>query len=209
MTTVLDAATLRRTCRRTGRVLEGVGAGQLEAPTPCAEWTVREVMAHLVAAADFFADVAELGESPEGRPWPEYRADELATAFSRQAGRLVAAFEREGAMARPMRLPTGAATGRLAVQVATAEVFVHGFDVAAATGQGFGDDALAEALLCSDYVALCAEVRHDPTRPFAAEVLLARPAGATDRLVAFLGRDPGASGPTVSQATGSSGPPAP
>lgn len=89
-----------------------------------------------------------------------------------------------------MRLPTGETTGRMAIQVAIAEIFVHRWDVATATNQAFGDDDIAGALLSSEHMALCVQVRNDPTRPFSAVVPIARQAQPVDRLMALLGRDP-------------------
>jgi uncharacterized protein (TIGR03086 family) len=100
------------------------------------------------------------------------------------------AFGGEGAMDRSMYLPTGETMGREAIQVAIAELFIHSWDLARATDQSFKEDDIADALLASDYVGRCAQVRNDPSVPFGREVPIAANAPPVDRLVGFLGRDP-------------------
>lgn len=190
MTTALDASALRRASDLADRVLSAVATEQLTDPTPCSDWTVQALMEHIVGLTDFFADVAEFGASPEEREWPEYGAEELVPSFRRHAARLLAAFEVEGAMNRSMRLPSGETTGDEAIQVAIAELFIHGWDLATATSQSFRESDIAESLLGSGYMSLCAQVRNDPSVPFAPEVPIAANASPIDQLVAFLGRDP-------------------
>jgi hypothetical protein len=72
--------------------------------------------------------------------------------------------------------------------------FVHAWDLAAATGQPFGDDGtdIAEALLASpEYLSVNSEVRFNIPPPFGPELPVQSSAGSVERLVAFLGRDPG------------------
>lgn len=190
MITALDVTTLARVCSLADRILCATADEQLTDPTPCSEWNVQQVMEHVVGATDFFADVAELGSSPEGRNWPEYSPEDLVPAFRRHAERLLAAFGGDGAMGRSMLLPSGQTTGQAAIQVAIAELFIHSWDLATATHQPFGEGDVAEALLASGYMDICAQVRDDPSAPFAAAVPIPRGASAVDRLAAFLGRDP-------------------
>lgn len=188
--TPLDSATLRRACDIADRVLGNVNGDQLEAATPCSEWTVRDLMQHMVTATDFFADVAEHGTAPADGNQPEYPPEEITPAFRRHAQRLMTAFEREGAMHRGMRLPTGPATGELAIQVAIGELVVHSWDLATATNQACGGDDIADALLLSDFIALAADVRDDANHPFAPIVKYSVDDPPMDQLVSFLGRRP-------------------
>jgi uncharacterized protein (TIGR03086 family) len=186
----LDITTLRRACGMADRLLSGVGTEQLADRTPCSDWTVQELMEHVVGGADFLVDVAELGASPDDREWPDYVQEDLAPAFQRQAERLVAVFGAEGAMTKPMRLPSGETSGAIAIQVAIGELCVHSWDPAKATGQAFSDDGTADALQASDWPALCEIVRADSSVPFAAVIPSDGDVPKIDQLVAFLGRDP-------------------
>jgi uncharacterized protein (TIGR03086 family) len=176
----------------TRNILENVTSEQLTHPTPCNDWQVRDLIDHIVGATRFFADIAEQGSSPEGQDWPGYADGDFVSSFAEWAGRAVAGFSAAGAMQQNMLLPTGPTPGSRCMQVATAEIFVHGWDLARATGQSMPPDAgVADALLSSWWASLCAEVRQNDPPPFAPEIDVPRDAPALDRLTGFLGRDPG------------------
>ena len=182
---------LARACASTGGMLTNVTRDQLTHPTPCDDWRVHDLIDHIVGATDFFADLAERGSSAEGREWPSYSDGEFIAAFGRQASRVVAAFSAPGVMERIMLLPTGPAPGSRCIEVATGEIFVHGWDLAKAAGQAMpSDEGVAEALLSSAWLSLCAEVRNGDPSVFAPEIHVSPGAPAADRLAGFLGRDP-------------------
>jgi uncharacterized protein (TIGR03086 family) len=183
---------LMRACASTGSILGNVTREQLALPTPCSDWPVHDLINHIVGATRFFADLAEWGSSPEGQEWPSFADGDFASSFGEQANRAIAAFSAPGAMERIMVLPTEPTPGARCIQVATGEIFVHGWDLARATGQAMpADGGVAGALLSSAWLmSLCDEVRNDGTSPFAAELAIPAEAPAADRLVGFLGRDP-------------------
>jgi uncharacterized protein (TIGR03086 family) len=184
---------LARACASTQSVLARVSEEQFTHATPCAEWSVRDLVGHIVGATDFFADLAEFGDSPEDREWPEYADGEFLAAFGRHAARATAAFAAPGALDKLMALPSGPSPGAVAIQVATGEIFVHGWDLAAAAGRGEPtalDDTVADALLVSDWMVLCVQARASDPTVFAPEIEPPDGSSAADRLAAFLGRDP-------------------
>jgi uncharacterized protein (TIGR03086 family) len=194
MTAPLDVDLLQRSCDIADRTMSGVGPEQLHDPTPCGEWNVCELMEHMVASTDFFADAAEHGAVADDRDWPEYEPSQLPAAHRDQLQRLMQAYRAPGVMDRPMTILAGPPRADFCLAVAISERLVHAWDLATATAQRIGEDgtAIAEALLaCPDYTAVNDEVRHNDPPPFAPEVTLAPDADALDRLVAFLGRDPG------------------
>jgi uncharacterized protein (TIGR03086 family) len=193
VTTPVDVEMLQRACDIADRIMSGVQPGQLGDLTPCAEWTVRDLMEHMVSSTDFFADAAEHGSVTEDREWPDYSPEDLLPAHRRHAGRLVAAFRVPGVMDRPMVILAGAPTAAFCIQIAISERFVHAWDLAAATSQPFGHDGadIAAALLASpEFLAVNSEVRSNTPPPLGPEVAVDSDAGSVERLVAFLGRDP-------------------
>jgi uncharacterized protein (TIGR03086 family) len=193
MSSSADVEMLQRACDLSDRIMSGVRSEQFTDPTPCSEWDVRELMEHIVASTDFFADAAELGSVPDDREWPDYTEAELVPAFQGHAHRLLAAFRAPGVMDRPMVILAGPPTAAFCLQIAVSERFVHGWDLAHATGQSFGqaDQDIAEALLASDeYVSVNSQVRHNTPPPIGPGLKVGPSASAVDRLVAFLGRDP-------------------
>jgi uncharacterized protein (TIGR03086 family) len=78
--------------------------------------------------------------------------------------------------------------GEVAAIVALTEVVIHGWDVAAATGQDFGVDPAALDAVLPHVTAIAAE---GPVEgPFGPAVTVADDAQALDRVVALSGRDP-------------------
>lgn len=188
---VSPAGLLSRACASAQAVLDNVTREQLALPTPCGDWRVHDLIDHIVGAADFFADLAEHGSPPDGREWPDYSDGDFSASLGQQARRAVAAFSAPGAMERIMILPTGPGAGSRCVQVATGEIFVHGWDLAKATGQAVpADEDVAEALLSSDWPSMCADARNADPSVFAPEIRVPRQAPAVDRLAGLLGRDP-------------------
>jgi len=191
---------LARACASTRNVLAAVREGQLAAPTPCADWTVHDLIVHIVDGTNFWGDLAESGEMPDYRSWPDYSGTDFVGDFEGHAARAVAGFAAPGMMDKPLVLPTGPAPGSLAVQVATGEIFVHGWDLATALrGTAVDepgrpappmDDEVAAALLLSDWLVLCVQVRGNEPAVFAPEIEPSDDTPAADRLAAFLGRDP-------------------
>lgn len=121
----LDVALLERACDIAERIMSGVGSGQLGDPTPCSDWNVRELMEHIVASTDFFADAAEHGAVAEDREWPDYSPEDLLPGYRQHAGRLVAAFRGPGVMDRPMQILAGPPTATFCIQIAISERLVH------------------------------------------------------------------------------------
>ena len=189
---------LARACGSARSLLAGVTEAQLAQPTPCTDWAVRDLVNHIVGAMQFFADLAELGQSPEDEQWPDYASGDFLAVFDRQVTRAVAAFAAPGGLDKLMALPTGPTPGSITIQVATGEIFVHGWDLAAALsvaadgtgGRDVLDAGVADVLLLSDWMVLCVQVRGADPAVFAPEIEPPDGASATGRLTAFLGRDP-------------------
>jgi uncharacterized protein (TIGR03086 family) len=171
----------------TATVVEGVGADQWGLPTPCSQWTVREVVRHLVAGHYIFARAIEArpasAEGTSGLP-----DDQWPTAYRQSVGVLLEAFAIPGALERPVTIPFGSVPGSVAFHLRLVEALVHGWDVARATGQDEPlDQGLAEQELAWSKPWL-AKVPADRS-PFAPPLPVADDASALDRLVACLGRD--------------------
>ncbi len=176
----IDAlAAHRRAQEEFGRVLAGVPADQLDAPTPCSEWTVREVIMHVVSGNSRVA-----GES---HPDPTDLAG-FTEAHSRSAAAAESFFQDPEVAERIFEMPFGRIPGSVLLRVRTADVFTHGWDLAAATGQPTDlAPQLAGELLAFSKQLIRPELR-GPGRAFAAEQVCGDDATPADRLAAFLGR---------------------
>jgi uncharacterized protein (TIGR03086 family) len=111
--------------RDTGAVLAAVPADRWDAPTPCTEWTVRDVADHLVGALGAMAATVS-GEAPD-------RPAGLRTAYDDATRRCLAAFARPGALAAEYPfLDDGTVPGHVVATISLSEALVHGWDLATA-----------------------------------------------------------------------------
>ncbi|MGI8535250.1 MAG: TIGR03086 family metal-binding protein [Mycobacteriales bacterium] len=179
---------LERSLDDTRTLVEAVRDDQWDLPTPCAEWSVRDLVDHLTAGNRLFArallgDPSSTASGPDGIPSPSTPA-----AYRDSAAALLAAFSAPGVMERVVTVPFGAVPGVVALHLRLVESLVHGWDLARATGQSPEcDEEVAEQELRFTQQKL-ADVPPDrspfgPAQPVDAE------APALDRLAACLGRD--------------------
>jgi len=184
---VTDAALLDGLARAsavTGDLIDRIPAGLWTAPTPCTEWTVRDVVDHLVGMNLVF--VAMFEESP----MPERGADRLgadpAEAYRRSAAALQAAAARPGVLERSQETSLGVATGAERLRWRIADLLAHGWDLAQATGvEAEPPDDLAEQAL----TFVRAQLPNQPRAGrFAGPQPITDDAPAIERLAAFTGR---------------------
>jgi uncharacterized protein (TIGR03086 family) len=171
-------------------VLGNVKADQLDDPTPCASWKVRDLINHLVGGGYFFANATNNGEFVgDPNDQPDFASQDFVAAYAEGAKQAVAAFGAPGAQERIVKLPFGEFPGSAFMGLATTDTFTHAWDLARATGQPTDlDPELAEQLLAGAKASIPDEVRGDEPMPFAAEQQAPPGASAADRLAAFLGR---------------------
>ncbi len=174
--------------RSTREVLAGVRRDQLGLPTPCASWTVADVINHIVGGQYFFA-ASMRGEAPNSER-PDFAAGDFLAAFDDGSAACLAAFGADGAMERTVHLPFGDMPGSAFVGLAATDTFTHGWDIARATGQPT-DRApeLAAELLERGRPVVTGSLRGpDGQAPFGPEQDAPEGASNADQLAAFLGR---------------------
>jgi len=188
----VTAENLERSFASTADVLARVKTDQLDDPTPCASWKVRDLINHVVGGTTFFAVAAETGTAPTGGgdDAPDVAAGDYNAAFAEGSKRAVAAFRAEGAMEKTMALPFGELPGAVFVNIAATDAFAHGWDLARATGQDTNlDPDLAAALLANARNFLPDAMRGpDGQAPFGPRVDVPESAPPADQLAGFLGR---------------------
>jgi uncharacterized protein (TIGR03086 family) len=175
-----------------GHAVAAVTGEQWLLPTPCTDWTVRQLVNHVVGGNRLTTRVLR------GEPLPpldqlgrrgndDQLGDDPAAAYRVSAGELLAALRVPGALERPYTLPVGTLPGPAVVHLRTVETLVHGWDLARATGQQvpFSDELAGPALTFSrELLGRLPEGR----QPFAPSRPVADDAPAIDRLAALLGR---------------------
>lgn len=167
--------TLSRALDQAGDVLAAVHADDLDKPTPCGDWSVRDLATHLAAGPARFLQMLR-GEEVDWSAPPQIADGTWATTFRAGADDLIHHWHAQPAEA----------AGGAGFQVA--EVAVHTWDLAQAVGSSVPlDDDIAEAGLAFMQQGLTDENRGEVFKP---AVSVADDAAAYDRLAAFAGRDP-------------------
>lgn len=165
----------------------------LARPTPCAQWDLRALLVHLddsLAALCEALDLRRVGldAAPLRSPATSSAdpAAELVSALRDRACRLL------GALASTHEVPVSVGGHPLPTSIVSSvgaiDVAVHGWDVARACGEGQPiPGELAEDML---EISPLLVSRADRPARFAPPVLVPSLASASDKLVAYLGRDP-------------------
>jgi len=177
----MTSESLARALDQTERLIAAVGPDRASLPTPCPQWTVRDLVEHLVGADLHNFVVRARGETVEWTAAPEPLGDDWVAQFHDAATHLQAAWSEADPSA-----PEFAAS----VDQQITELSVHDWDLALALGVGDTlDEALAEHALAWARTMLRPEHR-GPDKAIGLEVPVPADAAAYARLAGFFGRDP-------------------
>ena len=175
---------LTRARSAVSHLVSGIRDDQWSAPTPCTDWTVHDLVNHLVGGNLVF--VALLTDQAPPDRGADHLGDDPAGAYRDSGIALQAAFEQPGVLQRTFHGPLGTASGAERLQIRLVDLLAHGWDLAQATGQPAElPEDLAEQALTFARIQLAAMPR---TGRFGPAQTVADDAPAIDRLVGFLGR---------------------
>lgn len=178
-------ALLERALGYTRGALAGVRPEHLHRPTPCAGWDLDRLLDHMHDALEAFSEGA-LGVIVVDPP--ARGLDVRVAALQATACTLLGAWSSPGTPAHVLVGGVAVPTA-VVVRAAALEITVHGWDVAQATGQATPvPDGLAGALLAQAAVLVD---EADRGRRFAGPLGVPPGAGASERLLAHLGRSAG------------------
>ncbi|OCB12414.1 TIGR03086 family protein [Mycolicibacterium porcinum] len=183
---------------RSIEAVDAVRTSDLDRPTPCAEWTLADLLAHMTVQHRGFAAAAR-GHGADESVWDvatvadAVRADPVGT-YTAAARDVLEAFAADGiteaTFALPEFGPDATFPGALAIGFHLVDYAVHGWDVAASLGTPYElpDDVVAAALPLVMAIP-DGDFRDTAASPFDRAV---DGSGATDfdRILAHLGRRP-------------------
>ncbi|MET7358324.1 TIGR03086 family metal-binding protein [Streptomyces sp. NPDC005562] len=177
------------------RILEQAAPEDWAAPTPCVDWNLRELVAHMAGQHRGFAAAAAGGGADLSVWRPAELGDDPARTYRAAADEVLEAFAQPGVLTREFALPEISTTITFPAPVAIGFHFldhvVHGWDVARAIGlHPRPDDDVAEAALVFALRVPDDERRHGPDAQFHPALTPARGAGTLDLALAALGRTP-------------------
>ncbi len=179
-------------CKRTADVFMNVTDEQLNGLTPCQKLSLRDLVSHVGGLALAFTAAArkEFGELTDTPPVEGVPLDEdWRTAYSARLAELAAAWREPTAWEGMSRAGGVDFPAEVAGIVALTEVVIHGWDVAAATGQEYEIDPGALDGVLPHVTAIAAEGPVEGL--FGPAMAVADDAPALDRVIAMSGRDPG------------------
>lgn len=179
-------AQLNRALAADEELIATVRVDQWEAPTPCPEWNVRELINHLVTGN--LSVVALLRDQAAPDEAKDHLGNDPLTRYRRCCGELLSAFGDREVFDRFFFACPGPMPGAGLLHLRITEQLVHRWDLAQATGQSTqvlpGD--LAETELHLSQTRLAQAPRTG--QPFGTAQPTAPDASHLDRLVAYLGR---------------------
>ena len=169
-------------------LVAGVGDGQWSDISDCDDWTVRELVNHVVSGnwwAEALAGgktIAEVGDELDG----DLLGDDPVAAYDASAAVAAAVFRVPGAMDAPCAVSYGPVPGSVYCGHRFLDVLIHGWDIARSTGQ---DTALAPDLVDACWEMLEPQLEQlQASGAFGTAIAVGDDADAQTRLLAVLGR---------------------
>jgi uncharacterized protein (TIGR03086 family) len=180
----------RRAVDGFGARVHAIAADQWHAPTPCADWDVRDLVGHLVVEQLWVGallggqTIEDVGSRFDG----DQLGDDPVGAWDRAVAQSVAAFAAPGAVDRVVHLSYGdVPAGHYGREMAL-DAAVHTWDLARAIG---ADERMDPELVAVGHEMVDAhEDAYAQSGLFAPPVPVGPDAGAQTRLLARLGRRP-------------------
>lgn len=191
--TVDQLTSFERAVGSTAEIVKGMPTGQLGTPTPCTEWDVRALLNHVIGTLWLAQGLLSDSQPrypmvPGGLPPVDVAGEDPAAAYAEASAAALAAAGAGDALTRVHVTPLGEMPGPALAGFTTLDILVHGWDLAKATGQPADlDERLAAHMLGFAEQAITPDTRAPRIGPALA---VAEDAPVTDRLVAFLGRQP-------------------
>lgn len=172
------------------RVVGNVRPGQFGDPTPCTEWDVRTLLNHLILWTSYSLERRAHGESvaPELMEKDFAAEPDFSADYRNQLDRALAAWADPAVWDQELNVMGSLTPASDVAGLIVAEMVLHGWDLAVATGQSYTvDDNAAAAALAA------VEANADLFRQykgFAEPVTIAAGAPVLDKTLALTGRDP-------------------
>ena len=171
-------------------LVDGLVAGltpeHREVETPCKQWTVHDLVNHMVNTTKVVAAMASADMSAMPAEGAEHLPEGPLNGWNDGKAAIIAAATGENLTAL-RETPFGEVPGAMVVSVGVADLLTHGWDLARATGQAISpsDELVAFGRQTWEMV-IRPEARDGDA--FGAEQPCAEDASAIDKLAAFTGR---------------------
>ena len=151
----------------------------LDSQSDCEDWSVRDLLNHMLATQDYFLGAAR-GEaaSPPGPNPPDLLSGDPKADLESRSAAVVETFGQDGVIEK-----TGPA-----IAIAFADMLLHGWDVARSTDQ---DTAMPDGLAQAAYDAIHGRFTDEQRKGvFKPAIPVGDDASPQERLLAYTGRQP-------------------
>ena len=186
----MDVGMYERAVENAAKVVHNTRPDQLDDPTPCTDWKVKDLLNHLVGGCEAIVTGYEGGTMRDFNEGDRL-GDDYIGAFDRASKATVEVWKQPDSSDKVFKAPWGDTPGMVLFNLALADAIVHGWDLAQATGQEIEiEEEAAEAVYQSTTTMM------EPKGPFPRMTAFAEPvevpddAPARDRAIAYLGRNP-------------------
>jgi uncharacterized protein (TIGR03086 family) len=189
VTAVLD---LEPPARQLITLAEAVTDEVLPAPTPCGDYTVRDLLAHVMGLSIAFRDAAAKAGTPAQDAVPSHAAldDDWRDQLPGRLLAMAAAWHAPQAWEGLTAVGGGTMPAPIAGQAGLNELVIHGWDLACATGQPYSCDE-ASAHASAEFLSLASAAAEPGQRgPFGPAVDVPPGAPVLVRAIGLSGRNP-------------------
>jgi uncharacterized protein (TIGR03086 family) len=180
----------RRATEWFGRNVRAVGDEGWHEPTPCTEWDVHDLVNHLVYECRWMPPllegktIADVGEALDG----DLLGQDPKGAWEAAAAEASAAVNEEGALDRIVHLSYADRTGSEYTFEVASDLFIHGWDLARATGADERMDPEIVDFLYGTMQPVMAQLRTAGVDAFGPDVTPPEGADPQTKLLALYGR---------------------
>ena len=190
----MTSVDLEPAARRMAELIANVPDDRLDGPTPCPDYSLRDLVEHVDGLSLAFAAAAAKDGGPltDGAPAGDGSrlADGWRTRIPQQLAALAEAWQDPDAWQGMTRAGGIDLPGEVAGVVALDELVIHGWDVARASGQAYDCDPAALEAVHGFVAEVAAAERGGPPGPVRSAGGGGRLAPLLDRVIGLTGRDP-------------------
>ena len=188
-TTTTQIDQLRHVTAAVTALVKQATPDQLLHDSPCAGWSGRDVLNHMVGGADWFAGPAR-GEEvpfPNWSAMPDWLGPDPVHSYRAAADRAIDAYAAPGVLDASIVMPWGEMPAAMALNLLIADHVTHAWDLAQTTGIPMNiDEAVIEDALATSIAGVTQAFRDAGF--YGPEVAAPAGASAVQRLAAFTGR---------------------
>ena len=177
------------------KVISGLTQEQLAHPTPCSEWNIQELLNHLIGGAEmvvgcFSGQALDIAPGSSDSSYSnETKATSLVQAYQSVVDQALQTAQAPGALERNIDTPLGELPGAVFLSFCSMDQFIHGWDLAKATGQ----DTSLDPRMAQVCYSMCVPDMADQGREagvIGAAVAVPDDASIQDKLLGYMGRQP-------------------